>query len=187
MFGPQKGASDEQVARLDTALARWAALTTAATGADVAGSPGAGAAGGTGFAALAYLQATLRPGIDVVLELVGLEAALETADLVITGEGSLDRQSLRGKAPGGVARAARRLGVPALAVAGQSSLTPAELAAAGLRAAYPLTALQPDPALSMRDAPRLLAQTGQLIARQLRASHPVRVMTGQEPHRLPGR
>jgi glycerate 2-kinase len=169
VFGPQKGATPEQVTQLDRALARWAALTAAATGVDVADSAGAGAAGGTGFGALAYLRATLRPGIDLVLELVGLDAALDQADLVITGEGSLDAQSLRGKAPVGVARAAGRLGIPVLAVAGRSSLTAAELAGAGLRAVYALTALQPDPAVSMRDAPGLLAQIGQMIARRLEA------------------
>jgi glycerate kinase len=168
VFGPQKGATGEQVAQLDSALTRWAELTTVATGLDVASSPGAGAAGGTGFGALAYLHASLRPGIDVMLELIGLDAALREADLVITGEGSLDTQSLRGKAPVGVARAAGRLGIPVLAIAGQSSLTSSELTAVGLQAGYSLTALQPDPAVSMREAPRLLAQMGQLIARQLR-------------------
>jgi glycerate kinase len=167
VFGPQKGANPEQVAQLDAALARWAALTTTATELDVVGSPGAGAAGGTGLAALAYLHAALLPGIDVMLELIGLDTALEKADLVITGEGSLDAQTLRGKAPVGVARAAGRRGIPVLAVAGQSSLTPAELGRAGLLDVYSLTTLQPDPAVSMRDAPLLLAETGQLIASQL--------------------
>jgi len=167
VFGPQKGATGEQVVQLDRALARWAALTAEATGRDVAGSPGAGSAGGTGFAALAYLHAAQCPGIDLVLELIGLDAALDRADLVITGEGSLDAQSLRGKAPVGVARAAGRLGVPVVAVAGHCLLTLDELADAGLRAAYSLSALEPNLAVSMRDAPRLLAQVGEMIASQL--------------------
>jgi glycerate 2-kinase len=167
VFGPQKGASPAQVAQLDRALARWASLTATATGRDVAGSPGAGAAGGTGFAALAYLRAEMKPGIELVIELVGLDAALDRADLLITGEGSLDAQSLRGKAPVGVARAAARVGVPVVAVAGQCLLTPDELGAAGLLAAYSLSALEPDAAVSMREAPRLLAQVGEMIARKL--------------------
>jgi glycerate kinase len=167
VFGPQKGASPAQVPQLDRALARWASLTAAVTGRDVAGSPGAGAAGGTGFAALAYLHAELKPGIELVLELVGLDAALARADLLITGEGSLDAQSLRGKAPVGVARAAGRVGVPVVAVAGQCLLTSDELADAGLLAAYSLSALEPDAAVSMREAPRLLAQIGQMIAMRL--------------------
>ena len=167
VFGPQKGASPAQVLQLDRALARWAALTATATGRDVARSPGAGAAGGTGFAALAYLHAELKPGIELVLELVGLDAALARADLLITGEGSLDAQSLRGKAPVGVARAAGRVGVPVVAVAGQCLLTSDELADAGLLAAYSLSALEPDAAVSMREAPRLLAQIGQMIAMRL--------------------
>jgi glycerate kinase len=167
VFGPQKGASPAQVAQLDRALARWASLTAAVTGRDEAGSPGAGAAGGTGFAALAYLHAELKPGIELVLELVGLDAALARADLLITGEGSLDAQSLRGKAPVGVARAAGRVGVPVVAVAGQCLLTSDELADAGLLAAYSLSALEPDAAVSMREAPRLLAQIGQMIAMRL--------------------
>jgi glycerate kinase len=167
VFGPQKGASPAQVLQLDRALARWASLTAAVTGRDEAGSPGAGAAGGTGFAALAYLHAELKPGIELVLELVGLDAALARADLLITGEGSLDAQSLRGKAPVGVARAAGRVGVPVVAVAGQCLLTSDELADAGLLAAYSLSALEPDAAVSMREAPRLLAQIGQMIAMRL--------------------
>ena len=167
VFGPQKGASPAQVLQLDRALARWASLTATATGRDEAGSPGAGAAGGTGFAALAYLHAELKPGIELVLELVGLDAALARADLLITGEGSLDAQSLRGKAPVGVARAAGRVGVPVVAVAGQCLLTSDELADAGLLAAYSLSALEPDAAVSMREAPRLLAQIGQMIAMRL--------------------
>lgn len=167
VFGPQKGASPAQVPQLDRALARWASLTAAVAGRDEAGSPGAGAAGGTGFAALAYLHAELKPGIELVLELVGLDAALARADLLITGEGSLDAQSLRGKAPVGVARAAGRVGVPVVAVAGQCLLTSDELADAGLLAAYSLSALEPDAAVSMREAPRLLAQIGQMIAMRL--------------------
>jgi len=164
VFGPQKGASPDDITLLDRALARWAALTAAATGKDLAAAPGAGAAGGTGFAALAYLGGRLVPGVDVVLDLIGFDAALVGADLVITGEGSLDRQSLGGKAPVGVARAAARRGVPVIAVAGRVRLTADELTAAGFAAAYALADLEPDPAVSMAAAGALLEQIGGVVA-----------------------
>src|SRR5258706_640333 len=118
VFGLQKGASPADVAVLDRALARWAALTRSVTGLDVANTPGAGAAGGTGFAALAYLGAQLVPGAELMLDLIGFDEALAGAGLVLTGEGSLDRQTLGGKAPVGVSRAAGRRGVAVPLVAG---------------------------------------------------------------------
>jgi glycerate 2-kinase len=118
VYGPQKGASPTEVASLDAALARWAALARDATGVDAAGTPGAGAAGGVGFAALVFLHATMRSGIDYLLDLLGVRSALPGARLVVTGEGSLDEQTLHGKAPAGVAAAARAAGVPVVAVAG---------------------------------------------------------------------
>ena len=167
VFGPQKGASPDDVALLDLALARWAAVTGSVTGRDVAADAGAGAAGGTGFGAMAYLGARLVPGAELVLDLIGFDAALTGASLVITGEGSLDSQSLGGKAPVGVARAARRHGVPVVAVAGLVSLTDAELAAAGFAAAYSLADLEPDHEASMAGATDLLAKIGHRIAKTL--------------------
>jgi glycerate 2-kinase len=158
VFGPQKGADDDQVAALDAGLRRWAALVTEATGHDWSQAPGAGAAGGVGFAALAVLGAEQRSGIDMILDLVGFGAALDRADLVITGEGSLDTQSLAGKAPIGVARAAARCGVPVIAVAGRCTLTPEQAREAGITAVHPLTALEPDLDRSMAGAARLLEQ-----------------------------
>ena len=132
--------------------------------ADAAGAPGAGAAGGVGYAALAVLGARRRPGVDVVLDLVGFADLLTGARLAITGEGSLDAQTLSGKAPAGVAAAARRAGVPAVAVAGRSLLRPQELAAAGLRAAYALTDIEPDQARCMSEAGPLLEQLAARVA-----------------------
>jgi len=163
VFGPQKGATASDIVLLDRALGRWAELTASVTGRDLAGAPGAGAAGGTGFAALAYLGARLVPGIDLVLDLIGFDAALAGADLVITGEGSLDRQTLGGKAPFGVARAATRRGVPVAVVAGRISLSAAELAMAGFSIAYDLVDLEPDDAASMAAAWVLLEQVGVMI------------------------
>ncbi len=164
VFGPQKGASPADVAVLDRALAHWAALTRSVTGLDVANMAGAGAAGGTGFAALAYLSAQLLPGADLVLDLIGFDAALAGAGLVITGEGSLDRQTLGGKAPVGVARAARKRGVPVVVAAGRVELSPAELAGAGFAAAYSLAEIELDQAASMARATELLAAIGGQIA-----------------------
>jgi glycerate 2-kinase len=138
VYGPQKGATPEQVEQLDGALAHWADLVAEATGADRRQTPGAGAAGGVGFGLVAVLGATTRPGAQLVFELTGLLEELEAADLVVTGEGSLDRQTLHGKAPAAVAAAARDAGVPVVAVAGRVTLTEGEVADAGLTAAYAL-------------------------------------------------
>ena len=143
----------------------WADLVAEATGRDDSVRPGAGAAGGTGFAALAVLEADIRPGIELVLELVGFASRLDGADLVITGEGSLDEQSLAGKAPIGVAQAAGRSGVPVVAVAGRSALTADRLRGAGIAAAYPLSDLEPDPARSIANAAPLLREVGRSIAK----------------------
>jgi glycerate kinase len=164
VFGPQKGATPEQVDRLEEGLARWAEVVAEATGSDLADRPGAGAAGGTGFAALALLGADLRPGIELILDLLDFAGALVGADLVITGEGSLDDQSLSGKAPIGVARAAARAGIPVVAVAGRSRLTPEQLQRAGIQATYPLSELEPDPQRSMANAAPLLRRVGCRIA-----------------------
>lgn len=161
IFGPQKGASPEQVRELDAALAHFATVTAATLGRDVSGQPGAGAAGGVGFAALAFLQATFRPGIEVVAELVGLEEALQGADLAVTGEGRLDGQTLRGKTPAGVLRLAQRHGVPVVAVAGSLGEGYDALYQQGLAAAFSLV---PGP-LSLEEA---LAQAEGLLERTAR-------------------
>jgi glycerate kinase len=164
VYGPQKGASPADVAELDAALARWAGAVRRATGRDEAATPGAGAAGGVGFAALAVLGATVAPGIDLVLDLVGFGDALPGAGLVITGEGSLDGQTLHGKAPAGVAAAARAAGVPVVAVAGRCLLSPDALEPAGIRAAYALTDLEPDPERCMAEAGPLLERLAERVA-----------------------
>jgi glycerate kinase len=158
VYGPQKGASAAQVTHLEYALQRWAEVLAETLGSDLSKAAGAGAAGGVGFAAMAVLEAEARGGIELVLDLIRFERLLPGARLVITGEGSLDRQSLHGKAPIGVAAAAARHRVATIAVAGRSSLTAQELQAAGLRAAYPLTSLEPDPAICLAQAGRLLEQ-----------------------------
>lgn len=163
VFGPQKGASPADVAALDAALGRWADVLSSVVGTDFRDVPGAGAAGGAGFGALAGLGARLEPGIELILSLLDFDAVLAGADLVITGEGSLDEQSLSGKAPMGVASAAERAGVPAIAVAGRSELSTERLADAGITAVWNLADLEPSVERSITKAQSLLEQVGRQI------------------------
>lgn len=168
VFGPQKGADAEDVAALERGLAQLASLVDLhPRGRPSAHTPGAGAAGGAGYAALAVLGARREPGIEVVQRITGLADRLAGADLAITGEGSLDAQSLGGKTPLGVAAAARAASVPVVAVCGRTTLEPAALAAAGFAAVYALADLEPDPAVSMAEALPLLQRVGRLIAEDL--------------------
>jgi len=121
-FGPQKGATPEMVEQLDAALKQFADIVRKQFGIEADAVPGAGAAGGMGAAMLAFAGARLRPGIDIVMEAVGLDAIVADADLVITGEGRIDSQTIRGKTPIGVARVAKRHGKPVIGIAG--CLTP---------------------------------------------------------------
>jgi glycerate kinase len=118
VYGPQKGATPETVRRLDANLGHLATVIGRDLGRSVAGVPGAGAAGGLGAGLLAFTGARLRPGIDVVIDAVGLRSRLAGADLCLTGEGAIDRSSAFGKAVAGVARAAGAAGVPVLAIGG---------------------------------------------------------------------
>jgi glycerate kinase len=170
IFGPQKGATPADVATLDAALTHFVDVLSAEIGPrarKAADAPGAGAAGGVGYAAIAALAATRRPGIDVVLEFTGLADRLAGADLVITGEGSLDEQSLLGKTPMGVARAAARAGVPVVAVCGRTTLTPGQQKDSGFRQVYPLTSLEAKVEICIAEAGPLLEQLGKHIGAEL--------------------
>ena len=118
VFGPQKGADPALVERLDAGLAHMAAVVKRDLGRDILDLPGAGAAGGMGGGMAAFLQSRLQMGIDAVLDTVGFEAMLRGADLVLSGEGKIDLQSLRGKVVIGVARRAKKAGVPLVAIVG---------------------------------------------------------------------
>jgi glycerate kinase len=120
-FGPQKGATADQVEQMDLALVRLADVVEQDFGFDYQNQPGAGAAGGLGFGLMSFCGAKIRPGFDVVAEAAGLESKIKDADVVITGEGSLDRQTLEGKTPAGVARLARKFGKPVFAIVGRAS------------------------------------------------------------------
>lgn len=118
VFGPQKGADPAMVQQLDGNLAHYAAMIRVCLGRDVARIPGAGAAGGLGAGMLAFLAAELKRGVDIVIEATGLASHVKDADLVITGEGRIDGQTIYGKTPMGVAKTAKRYGVPVIGIAG---------------------------------------------------------------------
>jgi glycerate 2-kinase len=124
VFGSQKGATRNQIGELERALTRLADVVAEQFGFDYRDKPGAGAAGGLGFGLISFCGATIRPGFDVVAESVGLEAKMKDVDLVITGEGSLDRQTLEGKTPAGVARCAHKLGKRVYAIVGRATDEP---------------------------------------------------------------
>ncbi|MBJ6138509.1 glycerate kinase [Marinobacter litoralis] len=138
VFGPQKGASIQQLIKLDTNLAHFARLAKK-QGWDIASFPGSGAAGGIGGMAAGILGAQLRPGIELVMETVELERHIQHADLVITAEGAIDNQSAYGKTPAGVAQMARKHGVPVVGFAGMLGLDFSALQAQGLTAAFSIT------------------------------------------------
>ena len=164
VYGPQKGADSFQVAQLEAALAHWADVVAEATGTDQRQVPGAGAAGGVGFAALALLDARLQPGIELVLDMTRFQDRLAQADLVVTGEGMIDEQTLHGKAVAGVATAARAAGIPVVAVCGRNVLDLATLAAVGIEAVYALTDVEPDVNRCLTEGDRLLSVLGERIA-----------------------
>ncbi|MFJ3207688.1 glycerate kinase [Streptomyces flaveolus] len=171
VYGPQKGASPADVETLDAALAHFAKVLEGTVGAragEYAASPGAGAAGGIGYGAL-LLGARFRAGIEVMLDVLGFAPALERAELVITGEGSLDEQTLHGKAPAGVAAAARAAGKEVVAVCGRLALPAEALGRAGIRRAYPLTDLEPDVAKCIADAGPILERVAERIAQDFLA------------------
>jgi glycerate kinase len=187
VYGPQKGASAADVALLEQGLARWADVAEESFGFAKRDEPGAGAAGGLGFAVLGFLGASTQPGIELMLDLLSFADHLPGARLVITGEGALDEQTLHGKAPAGVARAAAAaagLGksdtaaegpgksdtaagpdLPVVAVCGVCSLSPEQLRSAGITRAYALADIEPDLARCREQAGPLLEDLAERVAR----------------------
>jgi len=121
VFGPQKGASENELSILEQALTRLADVVAEKFRFDYRDKSGAGAAGGLGFGLVSFCDATIQPGFDVVAEAVGLESKMTEVDVVVTGEGSLDRQTLEGKTPAGVARLAHKLGKKVFAIVGRNN------------------------------------------------------------------
>jgi glycerate kinase len=167
VYGPQKGATASMVAELDAALAHYADVIARDLGREVRDIPGAGAAGGLGAGLLAFLQARLRPGAEIVLEAVQLEARLQGADLLITAEGQIDRQTAYGKSVGAVASLAQRLHVPVLALAGGLGEGYRQVYDLGVDAVMPLPPAPMSLAAAMENAATLLAEAGERAMRLL--------------------
>ena len=181
VYAPQKGASAQDVTLLEQGLARWADVTERAFGFVKRDEPGAGAAGGLGFAALGFLGAAVQPGIELLLDLLAFTGRLPGARLVVTGEGSLDEQTLHGKAPVGVARAAAAAApdLPVVAVAGVCSLSPGQLRSAGIACAYALADIEPDLTRCLEQPGPLLEELAGHIARDWLT--PLRISAGARP------
>jgi glycerate kinase len=168
VFGPQKGATSGMVAELDGCLRRLAEALRRDLGQDVAEVPGTGAAGGMGAALLAVLGAKLRPGSEVVAEALGLDAAVREADLVITGEGRTDGQTIHGKAPIGVARVAARHGVPVIGLSGALTPDSSAVHAHGISAVFSAVRSVCTVEEALRDAAANVRATARNIAMALR-------------------
>ncbi|WP_206489196.1 glycerate kinase [Rhodococcus sp. KRD162] len=169
VFGPQKGADGETADRLEELNADWAAVLSAA-GHDVADRPGAGAAGGIG-AALFALGGRQQPGAVVVAERTGQQELLDSVDLVLTGEGKFDSQSLRGKLVTRIAAAGGATGVDTIVLAGQVTLTEDELVAAGIAAAHSISEFAGSVEVAMSDAANQLEQLAARVATEVADSH----------------
>lgn len=165
IFGPQKGATPAMVAELDHALSRFADVTAKVTGQELRESPGTGAAGGLGFAAMAWLDANMRPGVEVVAELAQLSVHLSDADLAITGEGRMDSQTLQGKTPWGVMQLASAQKVPVIAMVGSLGPGYQDLYPAGLTAAFSLANGPIELSQALKQAPDLLEARARDIMR----------------------
>jgi glycerate kinase len=167
VYGPQKGATPEMVKTLDAGLKRLAAVIRTDLGLDVARLPGAGAAGGLGAGLAAFLKSRLRPGVEIVLDATDLENKLAGCDLVITGEGRLDGQTVFGKAPAGVAKAAKKFGLPVIAICGSLGPDAGKTKAIGIDARF--SALEESVAETdlRRRAPGMLERCAEQVGRML--------------------
>lgn len=170
IYGPQKGATPAQVRELDTALAHYASILHRTFGRAVAEVPGAGAAGGLGAGLLAFCAARLQAGTEMVLEVTGFDALLANCDLVLTGEGRIDGQTTRGKVVAGVARRAKKAGVPVVALAGSvEEGAEAQLRPEGLTAAFSMVPGPLSVEEAMREGYRLLGNAAERTMRLLAA------------------
>jgi glycerate 2-kinase len=169
VFSPQKGAGPDEVARLEDGLRTLAEVLLQDCGIDVTGISGGGAAGGLAAGLVAFAGARIESGARFLLDVLEFEAQLADADLVITGEGSLDHQTLAGKVPAVIAGLADERAIPVVAIAGRVQLDAADAAAAGIRSTYALTDLA-GPEEAMANAAALLARTGAMVAKDLPAA-----------------
>ncbi len=191
VFGPQKGASKDDVATLDAALAHFAQVIDSQLGVAVNDVPGAGAAGGIGAALKGFLNAEFRPGIAIVIEQSGLDAAAQWADVVFTGEGSIDFQTKFGKTPAGVAETAKRHGKPVIAVAGHIGTGIDELHEVGIDAVFGIAPGAASLSELLADAAANVTRTTEQIVRtlQLKQLHKLPLMgraVKETPEAFPG-
>jgi len=175
VFGPQKGATPENVKQLDAALSRFADVVENDLGVSVRTRPGAGAAGGLGAGLMAFLDARLAAGVDIVLDAVGLDATLEGADLVITGEGQIDHSTIFNKTPVGVAERAKKRGIPVIAIAGGLGEGYRETHEKGLDAAFTLVSGPMSLDDAMADTANLLVGVAEEIMRTIEVGQSLKV------------
>ncbi|MGF1718867.1 glycerate kinase [Vibrio kyushuensis] len=167
VFGPQKGATPEMVKKLDSNLAHYAKIIYQATDKDVKDIPGAGAAGGLGAALIGLFDADLRPGINIVMDAVNLSDVVKDANLVITGEGRIDSQTIHGKTPVGVARTAKQFGLPVIAIAGSTAADCEVVHEHGIDAAYSVVLGATDLPTALKEAAFNVEMTSRNIAKAL--------------------
>ena len=167
VYGPQKGASPSDVRVLDAALAHYADVVEGSIGARLRDVPGAGAAGGVGFGFLALAGARLRPGAEIIFEALEFDKHIKGADLIVTGEGKLDRQTLSGKAPFAVAQAGRRHRIPVVAIAGALSCTASDLEELGLTTAVSILREPMTLEEASREAAPLIEDVAERLGRAL--------------------
>lgn len=170
VFGPQKGATPAMVAILDTNLSHYADVIKATNGKDIKHTPGAGAAGGLGAAFLGLFNASLRPGIQIVMDAVSLSDVVKDADLVITGEGRIDSQTIHGKTPVGVARTAKQTQVPVIAIAGSTAKDCHVVYDHGIDAVYSVVLGATDLPTALKEAAFNVEMTSRNIAAALAMS-----------------
>ena len=167
VFGPQKGATEEDIAVLDQALTRYGDILSANAGRDIASEPGAGAAGGMGAAFIGLIDAVLKPGVDIVIEIVDLANSLVDANLVITGEGRVDNQTIHGKTPTGVAKVAKSCNLPVICIAGSVEDGADFTHQLGIGEIYSVTEGDYDLTEVLIEAEHKLTQAAQKIAKSL--------------------
>ncbi|MGF7184517.1 glycerate kinase [Desulfitispora alkaliphila] len=165
IYGPQKGATPEMVRELDQGLFHFAQLLKEQLQKEVAEVPGAGAAGGIGAGLLAFLDAQLTPGVDLIIDATGMEQLAEQVDLVITGEGKTDGQTARGKAPAGVAKLAKKYGKPVICISGSADLNCEELHQIGVDAIFSTVNQPMELKVAMDQGAQLVENTAYQVAR----------------------
>lgn len=170
IYGPQKGASPQVVEELDAALRHFADVVLRQLGVAILDVPGAGAAGGLGGGLMAFANGRLRPGVELVADVVRLEERLRGATLVITGEGRMDAQTPNGKTPVGVARVAKRFGIPVIAIAGSLGKGYEEVYAHGIDTAFSICTGPMTLDYSRANAARLLEEAGEAVGRMWQAT-----------------